>query len=85
MSWTTDRSQVYLVRLKILAQERKHLVRDVTERISAYDINIDSLTMKVDGDVVTGLVILEVEGVKQLDRLITRLMQEDGIISVERE
>lgn len=85
VSWSSDRSQTFLVRLKILAQERKHLVRDVTDRISTYDINIDSLTMKVDGDVVTGMLILEVEGVKQLERLMTRLRNENGIISVERE
>jgi uncharacterized protein with ACT and thioredoxin-like domain len=41
--------------------------------------------MKVDGDVVTGLVIIEVEGVKQLDKLKTKLLASDGVISVERE
>ena len=71
--------------LKILSQERKHLVRDVTEIFSAYDINIDTLSMKVDGDVVTGLVIIGVEGVKQLDRIKSKLLASDGVISVERE
>ncbi len=85
VNWATARSQTFLVRLKILAQERKHLVRDITETISAYDINIDTLSMKVDGDVVTGLVIIEVEGVKQLDRIKSKLLASDGIISVERE
>ena len=85
VDWSTTKAQTFLVRLKILAQDRKHLVRDVTEIISAYDINIDTLSMKVDGDVVTGLVIIEVEGVKQLDRLKTKLLASDGVISVERE
>jgi len=85
VDWAAARSQTFLVRLKILAQERKHLVRDVTELISAQDINIDTLSMKVDGDVVTGLVIVEVEGVKQLDRLKSKLLASDGVISVERE
>lgn len=85
VTWSTDRKQTYLVRLKVLAQERKNLIRDVTDRISSLDINIDSLTMKVDGDVVTGIVILSVEGVKQLENLMNRLMQEEGVISVERE
>jgi GTP pyrophosphokinase len=85
VDWAADRSQKFLVRLKILSQERKHLVRDVTEIFSAYDINIDTLSMKVDGDVVTGLVIIEVEGVKQLDKLKTKLLASDGVISVERE
>ncbi|MCF6237344.1 MAG: bifunctional (p)ppGpp synthetase/guanosine-3',5'-bis(diphosphate) 3'-pyrophosphohydrolase [Candidatus Marinimicrobia bacterium] len=85
VDWAAARSQKFLVRLKILAQERKHLVRDVTETISAYDINIDTLSMKVDGDVVTGLVIIEIEGVKQLDRLKSKLLASNGVISVERE
>lgn len=85
VNWAAARSQTFLVRLKILAQERKHLVRDVTETISAYDINIDTLSMKVDGDVVTGLVIIGVEGVKQLDRIKSKLLASDGVISVERE
>ncbi|MCF7825090.1 MAG: bifunctional (p)ppGpp synthetase/guanosine-3',5'-bis(diphosphate) 3'-pyrophosphohydrolase [Candidatus Marinimicrobia bacterium] len=85
VDWATARSQTFLVRLKILAQERKNLVRDVTEMISSFDINIDTLSMKVDGDVVTGLVIIEVEGVKQLDRLKAKLLASEGVISVERE
>ena len=85
VDWAAGRAQTFLVRLKILAQERKHLVRDVTEIISAYDINIDTLSMKVDGDVVTGLVIIEVEGVKQLERIKTKLLASGGVISVERE
>jgi GTP pyrophosphokinase len=85
VDWAAARSQKFLVRMKILAQERKHLVRDVTETISSYDINIDTLSMKVDGDVVTGLVIIEVEGVKQLDRLKAKLLASEGVISVERE
>lgn len=85
VDWSTTRSQTFLVRLKVLSQDRKHLVRDVTEIISAYDINIDTLSMKVDGDVVTGLVIIEVEGVKQLERLKTKLLASGGVISVERE
>jgi len=85
VDWAVARSQTFLVRLKILAQERKNLVRDVTEMISSFDINIDTLSMKVDGDVVTGLVIIEVEGVKQLDRLKAKLLASEGVISVERE
>ena len=85
VDWAAARDQKFLVRLKVLAQERKHLVRDVTEIISTYDINIDTLSMKVDGDVVTGLVIIEVEGVKQLDRLQSKLLASEGVISVERE
>ena len=73
VDWAVARDQKFLVRLKVLAQERKHLMRDVTEIISSYDINIDTLSMKVDGDVVTGLVTIEVEGVKQLDRLQSKL------------
>jgi len=85
VDWSVAKSQTFLVRLKILAQERKNLVRDVTEIISIHDINIDTMSMKVDGDVVTGLVIIEVEGVKQLDRLKSKLLASDGVISVERE
>ncbi len=85
VDWAAARAQKFLVRLKVLAQERKHLVRDVTEIISAYDINIDTLSMKVDGDVVTGLVIIEIEGVKQLERLKSKLLASSGVISVERE
>ncbi|MCF7822539.1 MAG: bifunctional (p)ppGpp synthetase/guanosine-3',5'-bis(diphosphate) 3'-pyrophosphohydrolase [Candidatus Marinimicrobia bacterium] len=85
VDWAVARSQTFLVRLKILAQERKHLVRDVTDIISSYDINIDTLSMKVDGDVVTGLVIIEVEGVKQLDKLKSKLLASEGVISVDRE
>ena len=85
VDWATARAQTFLVRIKVLAQERKHLVRDVTEIISSHDINIDTLSMKVDGDVVTGLAIVEVEGVKQLDRLKSKLLASEGVISVERE
>jgi len=73
------------VRLRILCQERKHLLRDVTEKISALDINIDSIQMKVEDDLVAGSVIVQVDGVRQLERLRKRLLQVEGVLSVERE
>ncbi len=85
VEWDVGRSQTFLVRLRILCQERKHLLRDVTEKISALDINIDSIQMKVEDDLVAGSVIVQVDGVRQLERLRKRLLQVEGVLSVERE
>lgn len=85
VQWGGERNQRFLVRLKVMAQDRKHFLRDLTERISSFDVNIESLTMKAEEDLIVGLVVLEVDGVRQLDKIRNRILMVDGVISVERE
>ncbi len=83
--WDIKSSQSFLARLRVLGNERKNFLNELTNKISTSEINIDSITMKVENDLIVGIVIVEVEGVKQVDRLMSRLMTIKGVISVERE
>ncbi len=85
VQWGGEHNQTFFVRIKVMAQDRKHFLRDVTERISSFDVNIETLTMKAEEDLIVGLIIMEVDGVKQLDKIRNRLLMVDGVISVERE
>ena len=85
VQWGGERNQTFFVRIKVMAQDRKHFLRDITERISSFDVNIETLTMKAEEDLIVGLIIMEVDGVRQLEKIRNRLLMVDGIISVERE
>jgi len=85
VQWGNEKNQTFLVRLKVMAQDRKHFIRDITERISSFDVNIESLQMKAEEDLVIGLIVLEVDGVRQLEKIRNRIQMVDGVMSVDRE
>jgi (p)ppGpp synthase/HD superfamily hydrolase len=56
----------------------------MTERISGQKINIASVDMKVRENIATAFFILQVNNLKQLDRVIKKLTNINGIDFVER-
>jgi len=41
--------------------------------------------MKAEEDLVIGLIVLEVDGVRQLEKIRNRIQMVDGVMSVDRE
>ena len=67
-----------------MLEDRKQLLKDITECISTLNINITSIDMKAMEGIATCLIILEVRDTRQLDRLSTRIQKIPNFISTER-
>ena len=70
--------------LKILLEDRKQLLKDITECISKLNINIASIDMKGLEGIATCVIVLEVRDKHQLDRLSTQIQKITSFISMER-
>ena len=67
-----------------MLEDRKQLLKDITECISTLNINIASIDMKASEGIATCMIVLEVRDTHQLDRLSSRIQKIPNFISTER-
>ena len=84
VDWDIKSDTSYLVRLSITASDRKHLLKDISEKVSLLNIYIQSIDMRADDGYATCILIVQVRDTRQLDRLFQKLKQLNNIISITR-
>jgi len=84
VEWDVDRDKQFMVRLRILGEDRRGFLRDVSESITSTDTNIASIEMKAEDSFVHSNIIIEVKNLQHLTRVIKKLSQVKGVVSVER-
>ena len=84
VDWEVARKDLFNVRMKIIGQDRKGHLKDLTETISKLSINMISVDSKVKDTVATSIFIIQVNNVKQLDRVIKKITNVKNIDLVER-
>lgn len=84
VEWEATRKDLFNVQLKVVGQDRRGLLKDLTETISSLNININSVDLKTSEAVATAHFILQVSNLKQLDRMVRKLSKIPNIDYVER-
>ena len=84
VEWDVARSDIFNVRLKVESLDRKGMLKEITEVISSADINITSVDMKVKDVLSTAYFVVQVNNLKQLDRIINKVNKITGVDGVER-
>jgi len=84
VEWETSRQSSFLVRLKITFEDRKHLLKDLTESTSSMNINIKSVDIKAVDGLAVCLMIVEVFDSSELDKLRNTIKRTVHPISLER-
>jgi len=84
VEWETSRQSSFLVRLKITFEDRKHLLKDLTESTSSMNINIKSVDIKAIDGLAVCLMIVEVFDISELDKLKQTITKTVHPISLER-
>ena len=84
VEWEVNKESAYLVRLKITFEDRKHLLKDLTESTSYLDINIKSVDIKAVDGLAVCLMIVEVSNSKQLQKLKNAIKKAVNPMSLER-
>jgi len=84
VEWDVDKDKRFLVRLYMVAHERREFLRDVTEAISATDGDIVNVTLKTEDMLVHNNMLIEVRNLKHLTNIINRISKIKGMINVER-
>ena len=84
VDWNIQKDSSFMVRLNITASDRKHLLKDISEKVSLMNIYIQSIDMKAHDGLATCVLIIQVRDTRQLDRLFRKLKQLSNIISISR-
>lgn len=84
VEWDVPKDKHFLVRLHMLAEDRKNFLRDVTEQISQTETNIVSIDLKTEDSVVNSNLIIEVKNLKHLTKVMGNIKKVKGMITIER-
>ena len=84
VEWDFAKNSSFLIRLKIEIEDRKHLLKDLTESTSSMNINIKSVDISAEDGIAACLMIIEIMDIKQLNRLKSRIIKNIKPISIER-
>lgn len=84
VEWEFAKNSSFLVRMKIEIEDRKHLLKDLTESTSSMNINIKSVDISASDGIATCLLIIEILDIKQLNNLKSRIVKNINPISIER-
>ena len=84
VEWDVERDKEFMVHLKLLGEDRKDFLKEITERISEADTNIVSAEMHSENGVVHGTFIIEVKNLNQLNRVMRKIKTIPGIIDLQR-
>ena len=84
VEWDLASINPFLVRLKIIFEDRKNLLKDLTESTSLLDINIKSMDISAQDGVATCLMIIETKNLKELELLKNKIIDSVNPIKIER-
>ncbi|MFQ6606950.1 MAG: RelA/SpoT family protein [Fidelibacterota bacterium] len=85
VEWNVSRKEEFLVRLKVVAEDRKGYLKDLTEAISGLNINITSVDIKVDeSGVANCFLVVTVPNLRRLNSVLRRIGEVTGTIYSER-
>jgi len=84
VSWDLEKDHHYQVHITILSEDRRDLLRDISQAISGNDTNIVMVEFKLEDSLVKGNLSVEVNNLHHLTKIIHGVQKIKGIISVGR-
>ncbi|MFN3820718.1 MAG: RelA/SpoT family protein, partial [bacterium] len=82
--WDVELQDRFKARLRIIADDRPNLLRDITKVISSLKMNITRVEFHMEEKLAIGTMEIEVQNLPQLTKLMGRLNRVRGILQVER-
>ncbi len=84
VSWDSAPGQTFMVKLIILAQDRKNLLMDISNTISNTNTNIASGEFSAEDDLAKVTLVVEVRNLNNLEKLLKILGKIRGVQTIER-
>ena len=84
VEWDLSSKNPFLVRLKIVFEDRKDLLNDLTDSTSLLNINIKSVDISAADGLATCLMILEVKNISELEILKQKINHSINPIKMDR-
>jgi GTP pyrophosphokinase len=85
VSWAADVKTVHRAQVRLVIQNKKGMLAEISNNISMDDANIVEMDVRTRPDnLSTSNIVLEVEDINHLSRLLQHLRQLDGVIEARR-
>ncbi|MFH1686212.1 MAG: bifunctional (p)ppGpp synthetase/guanosine-3',5'-bis(diphosphate) 3'-pyrophosphohydrolase [bacterium] len=84
VSWDAGKGQSFIVELELVVEDRKNMLRDVTEAIADSDTNVRAAEMRAQDSTASGRFVIEVSSLSHLNRIMEKVRKVRGVISVVR-
>ncbi|MBI5266594.1 MAG: bifunctional (p)ppGpp synthetase/guanosine-3',5'-bis(diphosphate) 3'-pyrophosphohydrolase [candidate division Zixibacteria bacterium] len=84
VSWDAGPRESFVVQLDLIVEDRKNMLRDVTEAIADSDTNVRGAEMFTQDTTARGRFVIEVSNLSHLNRVIDKVRKIKGVISVQR-
>ena len=84
VDWNVKSSEQFNVLLKVVGQDYKGWLKDVSECISKQNVNIASVDIKVNDNIAEAQIIVQVNNNRQLNRLMSKMTKLKNIDYVKR-
>jgi len=85
VDWDVEKGESFLVRLYALVEDRKNLLKEITEAIAEADVNVRGGEISAGTLPATGHFVVEIQNYGQLEKALDRMRKVDGVLSAERE
>ena len=85
VSWDTAKGQSFIVQLRLVVEDRKNMLRDITEAIADVDTNVRAAEMHAQDTTAIGDFVVEVTNLSHLNRIVDKVRRVKGVLSVLRE
>ena len=84
VSWDTGPDQSFVVQLDMTVEDRKNMLRDITQAIADANTNVRGAEMYAHDTTAEGRFVVEVSNLTHLNRIIDKVRKVKGVISVRR-
>ncbi len=85
VDWDVEKGQSFLVRLLAVLEDRKNLLKEITEVISEADVNVRGAEIIGNSAPAMGRFVVEIQNYGQLEKALGKIARVKGVMSVERE
>ena len=84
VEWDVDKDQAFIVKLDMFLEDRKNMLRDITQVIADADANVRGAEISGKGGAVVGSFVVEIKNLSHLNRVIDKVKKVKGVIAIER-
>jgi guanosine-3',5'-bis(diphosphate) 3'-pyrophosphohydrolase len=84
VNWDVREKHTYPVRIKVVCDDRKGILTDVSSIISSFDVNISYAQVETKDLIATCNFVIDVNNLKQLNQIVVAIKQLKAVKSIER-
>ncbi len=84
VEWDIQGEMRFESRLRIFAEDRQHLLHDVSEVFNKMDVNIVEVNLRTEGSLAVGTLAITVKNLAQLSKIMNRINKIKSVVQVER-